>query len=285
MKKTYPIFFAILVLSLFSISALANSYKLQYKIAPEQIWIATTSSQSESTFMGNKNVNQSKGTIKYKVSSGPKKGWVTLAATIKSQSGSSDGKTSKQMDLSKIKYSAEMHKSGEFRNIQYSGSALPPMETDKGELPPGMAAMYEQSSKMIAEAWKNAVFWFPELPEDALELGDEFEVTKKIGMGNEGMGMTIESVSKQVFTLEEVTDGLAYFSVKERILTKSTAVMGSKSDTKTAGKGEAVFDLKEGMWTDMTIKSRSNLNFGNIPGISENSQELYQISKFRMEKQ
>ena len=132
-----------------------------------------------------------------------------------------------------------------------------------------MAAMYEQSSKMIAEAWKNAVFWFPELPEDGLEPGDEFEVTKKMGMGNEGMGMKMESVSKQVFTLDEVADGLAYFSVRERTITKSNATMGSKSDTKTAGKGEAVFDLKNGMWTDMTIKSHSNLNLGNIPGISD----------------
>jgi hypothetical protein len=59
---------------------------------------------------------------------------------------------------------------------------------------------------------------------------------------------------------------------------------GGKSVTQTAGKGEAVFDLREGIWTDLTMKSRSKVEFGNMPGMGEASQELYQISKFRMEK-
>jgi len=234
--------------------------------------------------MGNKDVNRTKSTIEYKVSIGPKKGWVTLTARIKSQSGSGGEENNGGMDLSKLQFAADMHQSGEIRNIQCSGSALPPLDSDEGELPPGMAAMYEQSSKMIADAWKNGVFWFPELPENALAPGDEFEVTQKMGMGHESAGMQMESVSKQVFTLEEVREGLAYFSVRERTLTKSTTAMGGKSDTKTAGKGEAVFDLKEGIWTDLTTKSRSEVQLGNMPGMGKGSQELNQITKIRMEK-
>ena len=282
MKKIYFTLCGMILLGFFSGSALARSYQFQYKIAPGQVWVTTLSSQSESTFMGKKDVNRNKNTITYQVSKGPKKGWVALSARIQSQGKSSN---SGQMDLSRIQFTADMHQSGETRNIQYSGSVMPPMEGEPGDLPPEMAAMVAQSSKMIADAWETAVFWFPELPEDPLEPGDEFEVTQKMGMGNNTAGMQMESVSRQVFTLEEVSEGLAYFSVRDRTLTKSTSKMGGKSDTKTAGKGEAIFDLQEGMWTDMTIKSKSNVQFGNIPGMSGGKQELFQINKFRMEKQ
>ncbi|MGA1794948.1 MAG: hypothetical protein ACMUIL_03715, partial [bacterium] len=265
MRKIGVVLCGVILVCFCSCSALAGSYTLQYKVAPGQVWVTTLSTQSETSFMGNKEVNRNKSTIRYEVSKGPNKGWVSLSARIQSQGESSN---SGQMDLSKIRFTADMHQSGEIRNIQSEGSAMPPLEGQAGDLPAGMAAMYEQSSKMIADAWKTGVFWFPELPEDPLEPGDEFEVTRKMGMGSSTAGMQMESVSKQVFTLEEVSEGLAYFSVKERSLTQSTAQMGGKSDTRTAGKGEATFDLREGMWTDMTIKSTSNVQFGNIPGMS-----------------
>ena len=283
MKRQWivSILMGVAALCLFSTAALAGSYRLQYKMAPGQVWIATISTQSESTMMGQKNVNQSKSIIEYRISKGPKEGWINLSARIKSQGAS---KESGGMDLSKLLFTAEMHQSGELRNIRYSGSVLPPMDKDTGEMPAGMEAMYEQSSKMIAEAWENAVFWLPELPEEPLQPGDEFEANHKMGMGNESMGMQMQSVSKQIFILDEVSEGLAYFSVKERTVTKSDAPMGGKSDTKTAGKGDAVFDLREGIWTDLTMKSRSKVEFGNMPGMGKASQELNQISKYRMEK-
>jgi hypothetical protein len=234
--------------------------------------------------MGKKNVFQTKTNIEYKVSDGPQKGWVSLTARITSQSGSNRDGNDGQMDLTKIQFTSDMHDSGEIRNIQYSGSALPSMGDDAGEIPKEMAAMYEQSSNMIADAWKNAIFWFPELPENAIKPGDEFEVTHKMGTGGEGIGMSMKSVSKQVFTLEDVNEGLAYFSVKERTITKSTAAQGGKTDSKTAGKGEAIFDLREGMWIDMTLKSQSKVQLGHIPGMSDTDQELFQITKFHMEK-
>jgi hypothetical protein len=206
---------------------------------------------------------------------------MSLSARIKSQGGS---KESGGMDLSKLLFTADMHQSGELRNIQYSGSVMPPMDKDAGELPPGMEAMYEQSTKMVAKAWENAVFWFPELPEEPLQPGDEFEATHKMAMGNESMGMQMQSVSKQVFILDEVSEGLAYFSVKERTVLKSDAPMGGNADTQTSGKGDAVFDLREGIWTDLTMKSRSKVEIGSIPGMGKTSQELNQISKYRMEK-
>ena len=41
-------------------SSMAQSCKLKYKLAPGQKWICSFSSKNESSFMGKKNVNQSK---------------------------------------------------------------------------------------------------------------------------------------------------------------------------------------------------------------------------------
>ena len=270
----------VVLLSLGSPAA-AGPVKLRYKMAPGQVWVTTMSSQTETTFMGKKNVHRSKTVIEYRVSKRPQKGWVSLTARIKSQTTPSGGDGG-QMDLSKLTFTADMHSSGEIRNIQHKGNALPAPSAD---MPPQMKAMLEQSSNMMADAWKNAVFWFPEIPEDPLEPGDEFDVIRKMDMGSSSLGMQSRTVSKQVFTLDDASEGLAYFTVRDRSITKTKGVAGGRSATKTTGKGEAVFDIKEGMWLGLTTKSRSRMNMSSMPGMGNMSQESLQINKFEMEKQ
>jgi hypothetical protein len=256
----------------------ADSAGLSYRLAPGQVWIGTLSSQSETSFMGEKDIHRNKSVIEYRVGQGPKKDWVSLTARIVSQQtpGAEGGG---QMDLSGITFMADMHKSGEIRNIRHEGSALPPGMAD---LPAQMKQMYEQSSNMIADAWKNAVFWFPELPEEPMLAGDEFEMTRKMAMGGAGMGMQAQTVSKQVFTLEEVSKGLAYFSVRERSVTKMTGAAGGRSDTKTASKGETVFDMNAGMWIDMVVKSKSNVGMTGVANMGNTSQDVVNVSKYEM---
>jgi hypothetical protein len=273
----------LIVLSALAIatSSIAQSCNLKYKFTPGQKWICIFSSKNESSFMGQKNINQSKHIYEYSVSKGPKKGWVNLKARIKPQKGSSGAG---QMDLSKLSFTAEMHSSGEVRNIQHSGNVMPDLGGNSDQMTPQMKAMLEQSYKMIPEAYKHSVFWFPEVPEDKLEIGDEFEVQRKMGMGGSGSAMQMESVSKQVFTLEDVSQDLAYFSVKQRSVTKTGSSMGASSKTKIAGKGEAVFDLKQGMWLELTEKSRAKVQISGIEGMSEKSQDMNIILKYEMEQ-
>jgi len=280
MNRVSVMFLAIAVLITMVPTVQAGSIRFQYKLAPDQVWIGTMSSQSETTFMGKKDINRTKSIIEYRISKGPKPGWVSLTAKIRSQKSHS-GQTGGQMDLSKITFFADMHPSGDIRNIRHEGNPMPPPDPS---MPPEMKAMVAQSSNMMADAWKNAVFWFPELPEEALVPGDEFDVTRKMGMGGSGMGMQSQTISKQVFTLEEVADGLAYFTVKDRSITKTEGVAGGTADTKTAGKGETVFDMESGMWTDMTVKSRSKVNMSGVPGMANMSQEVLSINKYEMEQ-
>ncbi|MGD8369123.1 MAG: hypothetical protein PVG78_15905, partial [Desulfobacterales bacterium] len=255
--------------------ASAGSARMAYGWAPGQVWTAALSSQSETAFMGKKDLHRSKTVIEYRVTKGPKNNWVSLAARIVSQQtpGAQGGG---QMDLSGITFYADMHRSGELRNIRFEGSALPPGAED---MPAQMKAMMAESSKMIADAWKPAVFWFPELPEEALSPGDEFEVQRKMGMGSAAMGMQSQTVSKQVFTLEEISAGLAYFTVRERSVTRTEGLAGGRADTKTASRGETVFDLKTGMWVDMVVKSKSNVGMTGMAGMGDSNQDVANVSK------
>ena len=261
-------------------SAMAGGCTLKYKLAPGQEWICTLVSKNESSFMGQKNVNQSRQTYAYKVSKGPRKGWVTLTASIISKGAEGQG----QMDLSKLRFTADVHTSGEIRNIQYTGSVMPDMGPEAAQMPPDMKKMMEDSYKMIPEAYKNSVFWFPEVPEDKLEIGDEFDVQRTMGMGGSGAGMQMETLIKQVYTLEEVSKGLAYFSVKERSVTKTKGVAGGQSETKMAGKGDAIFDLELGMWLELTEKSRAKVNLSGIGGMGDKPQDMNIILKYEMEQ-
>ena len=281
MKKI--LVFSLMVVSILAIAtvSMAASYRLKYKFAPGQKWICTFSSKNESSFMGKKNVNQSKHIYEYSVSKGPKKGWVKLTARIKPQKGASGAG---QMDLSKLRFTADVHSSGEIRKIQYSGNVMPDLGENSDQLTPQMKAMMEQSFKMIPEAYKHSIFWFPEVPEDKLQIGDEFDVQRKMAMGGSGSAMQMESVSRQVFTLEEVSQDLAYFSVKQRSVSKAGGSTAGSSKTKIAGKGEAVFDLKKGMWLELTEKSRAKVKIGGLTGMGENDQDMNIISKFEIEQ-
>jgi len=261
-------------------SVVAGGCQLKYKLIPGQKWACNFTSKNESHVMGQKNVNQSKMVYEYTVSKGPKQGWITLTARIKSKSSGGQG----QMDLSKLRFTADMHLSGEIRNINYTGNAMPDREKEAEQMSLEMKKMMQDSYKMIPEAYKNAVFWFPEIPEEKLEIGDEFDVQRKMGMGSSGSGMRIETVSKQVFTLEEVSKGLAYFSVKERSVTKTGGSMGGSSETKIAGKGNAIFDLLQGMWLEVTEKSRAKVNLGGVPGMSKQDYDMNIILKYEMEQ-
>jgi len=280
MNRILMAFFSVVAWVSMTPAVQAGPVQFQYKLSPNQVWTGTMSSQTETTFMGKRDINRSKSIIEYRISNGPKSGWVSLTAKITSQKPHS-GQTGGLMDLSKLTFFADMHTSGEIRNIRHEGNPMPPPDPS---LPAEMKAIYAQSSDMMAEAYKNAVFWFPEMPEDGMVPGDEFDVTRKMGMGGGGMGMQSQTVMKQVFTLEEIADGLAYFTVKDRSITKTKGMAGGKADTKTAGKGETVFDLGVGMWTDLTIKSRSKVNMSNIPGMANMSQEVLSITRYEMEQ-
>ena len=61
--------------------------------------------------------------------------------------------------------------------------------------------------------------------------------------------------------------------------------MGGSSETKIAGKGNAIFDLEQGMWLELTEKSRAKVTLGRVPGMSKQDYDMNIILKYEMEQQ
>jgi len=265
---------------LFSGAAVAaDSCTLTYKVKPDQVWQSDVVSQFKSTAaMGGESTNQSSYTVRYRIAVGERKGWVKIEGRIVKHSAQSEGGG---VDYSKLTYTADMHSSGELRNIKHSGSAMPPIpEEQLAAMPAQYAEMMRQSGDMVAKAMQMGVFWFPELPEDRLSIGDFFETTEKSDLGSSPM-MQSQTVVKTEYTLEEISEGLAYFSVRSRAQTK-TGGMGGSTDSKTAGKADAIFDLEQGMWVEMTMKSQTSSSYAGMGGMSGEMGGV-NISRYRMQ--
>ena len=82
MKRGYLILSTVVLMFLLFLPVSAASHQLRYRLKPGQVWQTHISSQNETTFMGKKNVNRSKTLIEYRVSSGSKKGWISVTAQI-----------------------------------------------------------------------------------------------------------------------------------------------------------------------------------------------------------
>jgi hypothetical protein len=285
MKKI--ILIAGMLIALASSDVSAGAVVFGYKFKPGKKYVTIMSSQTETNFMGNKSINRSRTVIEYKVTPGVKKDWMVLVARIRSQKDDSGKDTGQMTGIYQVEYRADMHVSGELRNTQYTGAKLSPeLEEQAKNLPPETAALLMQSANFIAEQWKDSIFWFPEFTENKLNIGDEFEVTKKSTNGGAGFGMQNQFQTKQVFTLESVQKGLAEFSVEERSLLKSGGAMGSQSEVKSLGKSQAVFDLKEGIWIELISKFRSAVQFSGGPGAgtggATGAQDVFSIIKYEM---
>jgi len=261
-----------------SVALAADTYRLSYKMKPGQIWQSKADSQFKSSSIGAESTNSSSFSVRYRVMKGERKGWVKIEGRIVSHSAQSQGGG---VDYLKLVYTADMHTSGELRNIKHAGSAMPPIpEEQLAAMPPQYAEMMKQSGDMVAKAMQMGVFWFPELPEEKLAIGDFFEVVQKSDLGSSPM-MQSQTVVKSEFTLEDISQGLAYFSVRQRVLSR-TSGMGSQVDSKTAGKADAIFDLEQGMWVEMTTKSKTSSSYAGMGGMSGDMGGV-NISRYRMQ--
>jgi len=283
MKKIILIAGVVLVLA--SPAVFAAPFSFVYNLKPGKKFVTTMSSQTETNYMGNKSISRSRTVIEYTIKPGFKKDWILLTARIRSQKDESGQDTGQAMGVYQITYSADMHSSGEIRNIKYTGVKLSPeMEEQIKSLPPETAALVRQSANFMAEQWKESVFWFPEFTENRLRIGEEFEVTKKSASDSPGYPAQNQFLTKQVFTLDSVLNGLADFSVEERSLLKSSGAMGSQSGVKILGKSKAVFDLKTGIWIELVSKYRSQVTFSGGPGSTAGAvpgtQDVFSIIKY-----
>lgn len=274
MKRLAGIWVLVMIWAVVGVQpAMAGGHRFSYKLNPGQQWIATSVDRSESHFMDKPKVSQHQRRFGYTIKKGAKAGWVKIEGRIMKSA-----KDQAATMLADARFFADMHRSGELRRQRVEVPPPPPLP-NQSELPPQLVAMQAQSNQYMADMFKQAVFWFPEFPEEALAPGDEFEMVRKTNSSMGQGAMAIQAATKEIFILEEVVDGLAYFSVKAKSMSKMTGPAGAPADTATMGKGEAIFDMKLGMWVEMTIKTKANVQLGSGSG----PMSSLNISKITME--
>ena len=265
---------------------IAGGIRLRYGFAPGQQWECTRITQNTNEFMGKTQVFKwQKDTILYTVAKGPKKNWVRLTAQYINSSqrlprsllenqpnqtldGLSDTQEKlrekiRKKNLYDLIFSADMHTSGDTRNIQVQG--VDKVNNDPSILPEQKKVIVEEK-KSLAQSLPPHVFWFPELPEDPLEPGDEFETERTDN--HKDPDMSWQSETRTVYTLIDVSKGLAYFETKERHSAKYL-IHGYKTDYRSSSKGEIIFDLKKGMWIESKSKTSSRDTAGGMMIVQE----------------
>jgi len=246
----------------------AGGVRLRYGFAPGQKWEYTRKTQMNFENMGTTSVTRQKYTISYAVAKGPKKNWVRLTAQYVNPPARTP---ENQYTLGRydLIFSADVHTSGKIRNIQVQGADK--AINDPSITPQQKMAMV-QIKKEDAQRLQPEVFWFPELPDDSLEPGDEFEEKRTHVVKDSNM--TEQSKTRTVYALYDVSEGLAYFETKARHASKVNT-QGGKMDHDSSGKGEIIFDLKKGMWIELIRKWKAK-----YPG----GIEMLSITKITMER-
>lgn len=275
MKRSILLTISFVIIIIFPASGISGKIKMKYGFAPGQKWEQTTKSRTIMPGLGKEHQKQNKKTILYEITKGKKKGWVRLTAKYINPPDKTH--LNDYTSVYNFTFTADVHFSGDTRNIQVS-SALKAKSDPR--LPPQQKAMMEQAQKMMMDAYKLAVFWFPELPEYALETGDEFE--EKQAYRSKGSHMSMQTKGRTIFVLESVSEGLAYFSTKEKYVSKVKNI-GGNIDSKMSGKGEYVFDLKSGMWIESKTKTKMGIAGGPM-GVSGDGGGVSMIQQMKMRR-
>jgi len=246
---------AVLVTFLLVCSSWAGQ-RFTYRFEAGDTWKMSERSENATEMMGTKTVQRAKRLTVYKIARDLGKGWFRIAAQIMSQKNwDNTGQSNEMNSFAGMQFSADVHKSGVVRNYKVTGGN-------------------PQMAKMIGPAMKPAIFFFPEFPDEAMEPGDEFDALIRFEMpGMMGMG-GMKSIIKMTYTLEDISDGLATFSIKQRMKMK-----GSGMDMKSGGKSEAVFDLGQGMWVEHETATRSSAGQGLGAGATTLSRSKVTLEK------
>jgi len=210
-----------------------------YRFEEGATWKMSDRSETTTEVMGTKMVQRAKRLTVYKIARDLGRGWVRVASQIVTQKNwNNDGQTSEMNAFAGMQFSADVHRLGTVKSFKVTGGN-------------------PQMAQMVGPAMKPAIFFFPEFPEEALQPGDEFDTIIRYEMpGMMGMG-GMKSAIKLTYTLEDISDGLATFSIKQRAKMK-----GSGMEMKTAGQSEALFDINQGMWIEHETVTRNVVEQG-----------------------
>jgi hypothetical protein len=237
----------------------AEPVRLRYGLEPEQRWSAVQTIVRETRIAGTVRRDQGSARFAYRVDETDVPGRVRFDARMLSQQV---GEEQSPVDFSVIEYQAALDGRGVMRGVHFELGEAEPPDVPGIERDP---VAFRQMLRQVAEAWVDSVYWLPELPERALELGESFTIGDRDDVGGTDPGVRMEMSSQTVYTLREVNDGVARFELAIRS-TVDAATAQSSMESRRRGTGEALFDLGLGMWVRHETQSEHRAVFAGAPG-------------------
>ncbi len=216
--------------------------------------------------------------FEYRVLGAEPEGTLRLEARLLSQE-TADGIS--PLDYSAIAFSALIDAQGRLRGAHYEiGEARPPVV--EGVAPDPIA--FRQMLRQVASAWRGAVFWFPELPERALAVGDAFAVDETRNLAETEPGVSMRIRSSRTYRLLAVEADVARFRVEE-VSTVDAATAQSGIASEQRAEGEALFDLGLGMWTRQELVSSQRASYTGASGVGQDRGEATASTSTLLEMQ
>ncbi|NNG02367.1 MAG: hypothetical protein HKM93_23525 [Desulfobacteraceae bacterium] len=209
----------VVVLLMASSVAGDDQYKFLYKFSSGSTIHEMEQSRQES---GAILISRFEKTVEFIVTRTPASPTSTLTARITSLSNK--GRRINYYD--NVTFKATISDTGEINNYSFSGGR----------------PEYHALIMAAGPANRSNIFWMPRFPDTAMKIGDTF--THTASFGNPGMS----AGGRTVYELAEVEGDKARFRVRQEGSVASASVGGSSTS-----QGQAVFDMKKGMWESMNL--------------------------------
>jgi len=255
--------------------AAGRELELRYGWSPGQIWRATQRIVRETRLPGNLQSDRGVAEFEYRVQGDPES-TLRLESRLLSQETAAGVSP---LDFSAIAFSAQIDTQGRLRGAHYEiGEAQPPAV--EGVAPDPIA--FRQVLRQVASAWRGAVFWFPELPDRPLALGDSFVVDEARSLAESEPGVSMRMRATRTYRLLALEGQVARFRIEETSqVDAATAESGIASEQRA--EGEALFDLALGMWTRQELVSSQRASYTGAAGAGEEQGEVSSTTSTTLE--
>lgn len=246
--------------------------RLRYGWSPGQVWRATHRIERE-TRVGD-DVQRTRGVARfeYVVGAAEPDGSMHLDVRLLSQETEAGASP---LDFSAIAFHASIDARGRLRGAHYEiGDTLPASAPDP--------VATRQLLRQVASAWRDSVFWFPELPDRALAPGDAFSVDETRDLADAEPGVSMRVRTTRSYRLVSLDASTAHFRVEEvSAVDAATAESGIASQQRA--EGEAVFDLALGMWTGQHLDSSQRARYSGASGVGGGAGEATGSTRSELE--
>lgn len=253
----------------------AGGTLLRYRLEPGQVWHATVKITRE-TRLGH-DVERDGGTahVEYRVEPAAAPGQVALEARMLRQETAAGASP---FDFSVIHYHATADARGVAPGAHFDIGEAEPPDIEGVERDP---VAFRQLLRSVASAWLESVYWLPRLPEQPLELGSSFTLDESEPVEDLEPGIEMRMKATRSYTLEEVSHGLAHFSIRVRSRVDAATSRGSLQSARS-GQGEAVFDLARGMWRSQTLRDEHRARYHDAPGLGDGESTAHSVTEIEM---